>query len=67
MLGKLEFVRGASPAASIIPVFVEPPGRPVLASGARAERVRRYIAQITADGGLPPIVIDASGRVLKAA
>jgi poly-gamma-glutamate synthesis protein (capsule biosynthesis protein) len=67
MLGKLEFARGAPPAASIIPVFVEPPGRPVLASGARAERIRAYIEQTTTDGGLPPIVIDASGRVREAA
>jgi poly-gamma-glutamate synthesis protein (capsule biosynthesis protein) len=67
MLGKLEFARGAPPTASIIPVFVEPPGRPVLATGARAERVREYIAQITFDGGLPPIVIDAGGRVREAA
>jgi poly-gamma-glutamate synthesis protein (capsule biosynthesis protein) len=67
MLGRLAFAGDALPVASIIPVFVEPPGRPVLATGARAERVREYIAQVTADGGLPPIAIDAGGRVREVA
>jgi poly-gamma-glutamate synthesis protein (capsule biosynthesis protein) len=66
-LGRLTFTDDALPSASIIPVFVEPPGRPVLAGGARAEQVREYIAQVTADGGLPPIVIDAGGHVREAA
>jgi len=43
----------------IVPVFVEPPGRPVLAEGERAEAVRRYLERITVAAGLDPIRIEA--------
>lgn len=67
ILGRLSLRSDSPPLASIIPVFVEPPGRPTLASGERAARVRRYIEKITAAAGLSPIAIDELGRVREAA
>jgi poly-gamma-glutamate synthesis protein (capsule biosynthesis protein) len=63
---------GSNPAdgslrASVVPVWVEPPGRPVLASGARADEIRRYLERITIAAGLAPIVIDDAGDVMLAA
>jgi poly-gamma-glutamate capsule biosynthesis protein CapA/YwtB (metallophosphatase superfamily) len=67
MLGKLTLTAGGMVEAAIVPVFVEPPGRPVLAEGARGDDVRRYVERITLDGGLPAIAIDESGRVSETA
>ena len=41
--------------AGMIPVFVEPPGRPVLATGERAAGVCDYLARITLAAGLPAL------------
>jgi poly-gamma-glutamate capsule biosynthesis protein CapA/YwtB (metallophosphatase superfamily) len=67
ILGRLSFRKGEPAQASIIPVYVEPPGRPVLADAQRGERVRRYIEDITAAAGLPGIAIDEHGHVQEAA
>jgi poly-gamma-glutamate synthesis protein (capsule biosynthesis protein) len=56
-IGKLEFRRGELPRASIIPVFIEAPGRPVLAKGAQARKIADYVERITSDAGLPAIRI----------
>ena len=66
-LGQLTLLEDGELLASIIPVFVEAPGRPVLAEGQQAEQVRRYIERITLDAGLPPICIDDDGRVRETA
>lgn len=50
-------------AASIIPVHVEAPGRPVIADEARAAEIARYVERITVAAGLPAISIAADGRV----
>jgi poly-gamma-glutamate synthesis protein (capsule biosynthesis protein) len=67
MLGKLTVSLDGTAQAAIVPVFVEPPGRPVLAEGARAEEVRRYVERITVAGGMPAIAIDERGRVSETA
>jgi poly-gamma-glutamate capsule biosynthesis protein CapA/YwtB (metallophosphatase superfamily) len=41
--------------AGIIPVYVEPPGRPVLADLTFGKRVTDYLVRITASAGLPAI------------
>ena len=41
--------------AGFIPVYVEPPGRPVLAEPAFGQKVADYLKQITLRAGLPPI------------
>ena len=66
-LGKLEIGADLSIRASVVPVWVEPPGRPVLADGDRATEVRRYLESITAAAGLNPISIGESGLVSLAA
>jgi poly-gamma-glutamate synthesis protein (capsule biosynthesis protein) len=66
LLGELTVAAGGAVKASIVPVYVEPPGRPVLAQGARAAEVCRYIERITVAGGMPPIAIDADGLVSEA-
>ncbi|WP_328598050.1 CapA family protein [Croceibacterium salegens] len=66
-LGRLTLLEGESPRTSIIPVFVEPPGRPVLAHGERASEVRNYLERITAVAGLPGIVVESDGNVREAA
>jgi len=49
--------------AGIIPVDVEPPGRPQLASPTRAAEIRAYVQRITLEAGLPAIAIASDGRV----
>ncbi|MEO6151594.1 MAG: CapA family protein [Croceibacterium sp.] len=66
-LGRVEVARNGAVRASIVPVWVEAPGRPVLASGQRAEQVRRYIEAITVSAGLDAVTIGDDGRVALAA
>jgi poly-gamma-glutamate synthesis protein (capsule biosynthesis protein) len=44
--------------AGVVPVFVEPPGRPVLARGERADGVRRYLQDISVAAGLDPVHVE---------
>lgn len=67
MLGKLAWREDGTLHVGIIPVDVEPPGRPVLASAERGEQIFRYVERITEQGGLPPIAIDQDGWVRAAA
>ena len=67
MLGRLDVQADCTLRASVVPVWVEPPGRPVLATGERADEVRRYLERITIAGGLDPISIDDAGHVMLAA
>ncbi|QZH76691.1 MAG: CapA family protein [Erythrobacter sp.] len=53
--------------AGIVPVHVEAPGRPVLATGAQARAIADYIEKITLDAGLPPIRIGADFSLCEAA
>ena len=55
MLGRVLWNAAGDLEAGLVPVHVEPPGRPVLASGAVADQVRAYIERITPAGGLPPL------------
>ncbi len=66
-LGRLTFRQGKLPKAAITPVFVEPPGRPILAEGQKAANVRDYLEQITLAAGLPPINVASDGAVEEAA
>ena len=67
MLGRITVQADGRISAGIEPVTVEPPGRPVLASGARADEIRRYVEAITLAAGLPAIGIGDSGEVRLAA
>jgi len=45
--------RSAPLAYGVVPFHVDPPGRPVLATGDAADAVVRYLEKITLDAGLP--------------
>jgi poly-gamma-glutamate synthesis protein (capsule biosynthesis protein) len=65
-IGRVECHADGSFAFGIIPVHVEAPGRPVLATGARAKEIADYVARITEEAGLPAIQIAADGAVMPA-
>jgi poly-gamma-glutamate synthesis protein (capsule biosynthesis protein) len=54
VLGIVRWHGNGSLTAGIVPVHVEPPGRPVCVTDARADAVIAYIEQIGAAAGLPP-------------
>jgi len=62
-LGHLTLEADGAIAVAIIPVDVEAPGRPILASGERAADIRAYVERITQAAGLPAITISRDGRV----
>ncbi len=62
LLARLEWHADGRLEAGFVPVFVEAPGRPVLATGERAQRVRDYVRDITAEAGLPPLRIETRGE-----
>ena len=62
-IGRLRITQEGSITAGVIPVHVEPPGRPVLANGSRARDIAVYLEQITQAAGLPAIAIDEAGNV----
>lgn len=64
MIGRLVRRADGALGAGIIPVHVEAPGRPVLATGARAREIADYIEHITVAAGLPPIRIDENFMVV---
>ena len=66
-LGKILLGEDGSLHAGVIPVDVEPPGRPVIAGALRAEEISRYLEAITVAAGLPAIHIDRLGFVEEAA
>jgi poly-gamma-glutamate capsule biosynthesis protein CapA/YwtB (metallophosphatase superfamily) len=55
MLGTVEWHADGRLVAGAIPVFVEPPGRPVLADAARAKGVMDYVSAITLEAGMPSL------------
>ena len=54
-LGRIDWYEDGRIEAGIVPVDVEAPGRPVLASAARSEDIACYIEGITTAAGLPAI------------
>jgi poly-gamma-glutamate synthesis protein (capsule biosynthesis protein) len=65
-IGSLTIASDGSITAGIVPVFIEAPGRPVLAVGQRKRAIADYLERITVDAGLPAIAIgdDFSVRVV---
>jgi poly-gamma-glutamate synthesis protein (capsule biosynthesis protein) len=51
--------------AGFIPVFVEAPGRPVLATGDRAQTVAAYVESITAAADLPPLALRTAADMVS--
>lgn len=67
LIGKVVWRADGTLETGFVPVFVEAPGRPVLATGARAEAVTRYIADITVRAGLPPLDLVPGAREVAVA
>ena len=59
MLGRIVWRADGAIEAGIVPVHVEPPGRPVLADGDRAEEIADYVGRIGRMAGLP---VDPASR-----
>jgi poly-gamma-glutamate synthesis protein (capsule biosynthesis protein) len=58
MLGRLSWQPGQALRFGIAPVFVEPPGRPVIADSERAAAIVAYVERITREAGLPAIRLE---------
>lgn len=65
--GRLSIGGDGTVRAGIIPVDLEPPGRPVLAGAVRSHEISRYVERITTAAALRPITIDGAGWVAEAA
>lgn len=57
MLARLLWHDDGSIEAGILPIHVEPPGRPVLADPTQAQGIIDYLARITLAAELPPLTI----------
>ena len=55
MLAQVRWRSDGELEAGFVPVFVEPPGRPVLVNANAAGEIVRYITHITQLAGLPPL------------
>jgi poly-gamma-glutamate capsule biosynthesis protein CapA/YwtB (metallophosphatase superfamily) len=64
MLGLVRFHADGRLEQGFIPVYVEPPGRPVLAEGLRRGKVVEYILGITGRAGLPALSPQKSDEVI---
>ena len=67
VLGRIAWQDDGGIRAGVIPVHVEAPGRPVLATGERAADIFRYLERVTRDAALPTIEIDEHGWIRAAA
>jgi len=62
MLGCVRLESDGTMRVGFVPVFIEPPGRPVLASGETARRVVEYIRTITVEAGLPALDVEIASE-----
>lgn len=62
-IGKLTVHGDGSIDVDVVPIHVEPPGRPVVADDRQAEVIRKYIERITCAADLPPVAISTGGFV----
>jgi len=65
MLARVVLREGLIEAAGFIPLHFEPPGRPVIAGGAAAETVCRYVSHITEAAGLAPLRLSADPDMVR--
>ena len=65
MLARIAFHAGAVVAVGFIPLHVEPPGRPVIARGAAAEVVCRYVSDISEAAGLAALRLSTDADMVR--
>jgi len=63
MLARLSWTPASGLHFGIVPVHVEPPGRPVLADDKRAHEIVRYVERITHEAGLPAFQFARAGAM----
>jgi poly-gamma-glutamate synthesis protein (capsule biosynthesis protein) len=61
MLGRVRLLEDGTMQPGFTPVYVEPPGRPVLAVGTQADRVVQYVERITLKAGMPALRVRREG------
>jgi poly-gamma-glutamate capsule biosynthesis protein CapA/YwtB (metallophosphatase superfamily) len=61
MLGRVRVFEDGTMQSGFTPVYVEPPGRPVLATGTQAVRVVEYLEHITLKAGMPALRVRREG------
>ena len=66
-LGRITLGEDGRIETGIVPVYVEPPGRPVLPDAKKARAISAYLERITVAGGLPPISVGEGWTVKEAA
>jgi len=66
MLARIRY-RNGSLEAGFVPIYIEPPGRPVIPTPEVASRIVRYIAEIGARAGLPPLSLEAGTDMVRIA
>ena len=66
MLGRIRWYDDGRIEAGFIPVYVEPPGRPVIAAGAKAREIIDYVTQITVAAGLEPLSLNIQKHMVVA-
>lgn len=59
LLGRVRLAEDGRLRWGFVPVFVEAPGRPVLATGNTARQVESYVCDITRAAGLQPLKIES--------
>ncbi len=67
MLGRIRWYEDGQIETGFVPVYVEAPGRPVIAAEAQAATVVAYVARITREAGLPPLALTAAKDMVVAA
>jgi poly-gamma-glutamate synthesis protein (capsule biosynthesis protein) len=67
MLGRIRWHEDGRIETGFVPVYVEAPGRPVIATGAQAAAVCAYVARITLEAGMPPLTLSADADMVLAA
>jgi poly-gamma-glutamate capsule biosynthesis protein CapA/YwtB (metallophosphatase superfamily) len=65
LLARVVFNGARLVAAGFLPLHFEPPGRPVLATGAAAEEVCKYVLRICHDAGLPPLRFRGTDKMVQ--
>jgi poly-gamma-glutamate capsule biosynthesis protein CapA/YwtB (metallophosphatase superfamily) len=55
ILGCVRWYNSGQIETGFIPVYMEPPGRPVIADGRKAKEIINYMAEITVKAGLPQL------------
>jgi poly-gamma-glutamate capsule biosynthesis protein CapA/YwtB (metallophosphatase superfamily) len=64
-LARVEWRPDGSLACGIVPVMVDAPGRPRLASAAESERICAYLLHITGKAGLPPLRLTQRANMVE--